>query len=317
MELFFDLLKAIVYGVIEGVTEWLPISSTGHMILAEQVLRFSLSDSFLEMFRVVIQLGAILAVVVLYWKRLWPFCADNGRDSGPLARHIKWPVLWMWFRILVACLPAAVLGILLDDWMDAHLYNSVVVAVMLIVYGVAFILIELRPRAPRTTKMTRITYRQALIVGLWQVLALIPGTSRSGATILGGMLAGMSRPVASMFTFFLAVPVMAGASLLKVVKFFADGNALAFAEVLVLLVGCAAAFVVSMLAIRFLMEYVKRHTFTAFGWYRIVLGVVILAVFAITAAQGAAGAAGSGSGASSSASISASVSVPTEEPPVG
>ncbi len=291
MDFILDLFKAIVYGLIEGITEWLPISSTGHMLLAEQVLKFSLSPQFLEMFRVVIQLGAVMAVVVLFWKRLWPFCADNGRDSGAIARHLRWPTVWLWLRILVACLPAAVLGLLLDDWMDAHLYNSVVVAVMLIVYGIAFILIERRPRAPTTTKMPRITYRQALIVGAWQVLALIPGTSRSGATILGGMLVGMSRPVASQFTFFLAVPVMAGASLVKTVKFFAEGNALTFAEVVVLLVGCLVAFAVSMLAIRFLMDYVKRHTFTVFGWYRIALGVLVLVVWLVSAAGSAAGAA--------------------------
>ena len=175
MELFLDLLRSVVYGVIEGITEWLPISSTGHMILAEQVLKFSLSAEFMEMFRVVIQLGAIMAVVVLYFKKLWPFCGDNGCDSG-LAKHIRWPVLRLWLKIIVACLPAAVLGLLLDDWMDAHFYNSVVVAVMLIVYGIAFILIERRPRVPATTKLSRITYKQAIIVGAWQVLALIPGT---------------------------------------------------------------------------------------------------------------------------------------------
>ena len=181
MDLFFDLLRSVIYGVIEGITEWLPISSTGHMILAEQVLKFSFSAEFMEMFRVVIQLGAILAVVVMYFKKLWPFCVDNGRDSG-LAKHVRWPVMRLWFKIIVACLPAAVLGLALDDWIDAHFYNSVVVAVMLIVYGIAFILIERRPRVPTTTKLSRITYRQALIVGAWQVLALIPGTSRSGSS---------------------------------------------------------------------------------------------------------------------------------------
>ena len=238
MDLFFDLLRSVIYGVIEGITEWLPISSTGHMILAEQVLKFSFSAEFMEMFRVVIQLGAILAVVVMYFKKLWPFCVDNGRDSG-LAKHVRWPVMRLWFKIIVACLPAAVLGLALDDWIDAHFYNSVVVAVMLIVYGIAFILIERRPRVPTTTKLSRITYRQALLVGAWQVLALIPGTSRSGSTIIGGLLCGMSR------------------------------------------VGCIVAFVVSILAIRFLMDYVKKHTFTAFGWYRIALGIVVLGVWAL------------------------------------
>ena len=282
MEFFLEILKAIVYGVIEGITEWLPISSTGHMILAEQVLKFQFSDAFMAMFRVVIQLGAILAVVVLYFQKLWPFCADNGRDSG-IARHIRWPVMRLWFKIIVACLPAAVLGFLLDDWFDEHLYNSIVVAITLIVYGVAFILIERRPRVPKTTKLSRIGYKQAAQVGLWQVLSLVPGTSRSGATILGGMMCGLSRPCASQFTFFLAIPIMAGASGLKLVKFFLDGNTLTGNEVIVLLVGCLVAFLVSLLAIRFLMDYVKRHTFTAFGWYSIALGVVVLAVWVVQA----------------------------------
>lgn len=279
MDLFFDLLRSVIYGVIEGITEWLPISSTGHMILAEQVLKFSFSAEFMEMFRVVIQLGAILAVVVMYFKKLWPFCVDNGRDSG-LAKHVRWPVMRLWFKIIVACLPAAVLGLALDDWIDAHFYNSVVVAVMLIVYGIAFILIECRPRVP-TTKLSRITYRQALIVGAWQVLALIPGTSRSGSTIIGGLLCGMSRACASQFTFFLAIPVMAGASGLKLVKFLAGGGVFTVGEIGALLVGCIVAFVVSILAIRFLMDYVKKHTFTAFGWYRIALGIVVLGVWAL------------------------------------
>ena len=240
MSVFFDILRSVVYGIIEGITEWLPISSTGHMILAEQVLKFSFSDAFMEMFRVVIQLGAILAVVVLYFKKLWPFCGDNGRDSG-FAKHFRWPVIKLWCKIIVACLPAAVLGLLLDDWMDAHFYNSVVVAVMLIVYGIAFILVERRPRVATTTKLSRITYQQALIIGMWQVLALIPGTSRSGATILGGLLCGLSRGAASQFTFFLAIPVMAGASGLKLVKFLAKGGTFAAPEVAALLVGCVVA----------------------------------------------------------------------------
>ena len=280
MSVFFDILRSVVYGIIEGITEWLPISSTGHMILAEQVLKFSFSDAFMEMFRVVIQLGAILAVVVLYFKKLWPFCGDNGRDSG-FAKHFRWPVIKLWCKIIVACLPAAVLGLLLDDWMDAHFYNSVVVAVMLIVYGIAFILVERRPRVATTTKLSRITYKQALVIGMWQVLALIPGTSRSGATILGGLLCGLSRGAASQFTFFLAIPVMAGASGLKLVKFVAKGGTFAAPEIAALLVGCVVAFVVSLLAIRFLMDYVKKHTFTAFGWYRIALGIVVLAIWAL------------------------------------
>ena len=280
MDLFLSILKSVIYGVIEGITEWLPISSTGHMILAEQVLKFGYTEDFMEMFRVVIQLGAILAVVVLYFHKLWPFCKDNGRDTG-FAAHLRWPVVRLWFKIIVACVPAAVLGILLDDWMDAHLYNSVVVALMLIVYGVAFILIERRPRVPTTAKLSRITYPQAFKVGCWQVLSLIPGTSRSGSTILGGMLCGMSRPAASQFTFFLAIPVMAGASLLKLVKFFGKGNSFTLDQTVVLIVGCAVAFIVSIIAIRFLMDYVKRHTFTAFGVYRIALGIVVLVIWGV------------------------------------
>ncbi|HJG28170.1 MAG TPA: undecaprenyl-diphosphate phosphatase [Subdoligranulum variabile] len=280
MELLFDLLRSVVYGIIEGITEWLPISSTGHMILAEQVLKFTFDEEFMSMFRVVIQLGAILAVVVLYFKKLWPFCADNGRDSG-FSKHLRWPVIRLWCKIIVACLPAAVLGFLLDDWLDAHLYNSIVVAIMLIVYGVAFILIERRPRVPSTTKLSRITYKQAILVGAWQVLAMIPGTSRSGATIVGGLLCGMSRPCASQFTFFLAIPVMAGASGLKVVKYVLGGSSFTMPEVLALIVGCLVAFLVSMAAIRFLMNYVKKHTFTAFGWYRIALGIVVLGIWAV------------------------------------
>ena len=280
MDFILEILKAVVYGVIEGITEWLPISSTGHMILAEQVLKFQFSDAFMEMFRVVIQLGAILAVVVLYFHKLWPFCADNGETTG-FARHIRWPVMHLWFKIIAACAPAAVLGILLDDWFDAHLYNSVTVAATLILYGVAFILIERRPRPPVTAKLSRINCKQGMTVGAWQVLSLVPGTSRSGATILGGMMCGMSRPCASQFTFFLAIPVMAGASALKLFKFFLEGNALTGNEVIVLLVGCVVAFLVSMLAIRFLMDYVKRHTFTVFGWYRIALGVLVLGVWGV------------------------------------
>ena len=280
MELFFELLKAVVYGVIEGITEWLPISSTGHKILAEQVLKFNLSADFMSMFRVVIQLGAILAVVVLYFKKLWPFCGDNGRDSG-VAKHIRWPILWMWFKIIVACIPAIILGLLLDDWMDAHLYNSIVVALTLILYGVAFIVIERRPRVPSTTKLSQISYKQALTVGAWQVLSLVPGTSRSGSTILGGMMGGLSRPCAAQFTFFLGIPIMAGASGLKLVKFLAKGNVFTAPEIAVLAVGSVVAFLVSIAAIRFLMDYVKKHTFTVFGWYRIALGVVVLGIWAV------------------------------------
>ena len=269
-----EILKAVLMGIVEGITEWLPISSTGHMILAEQVLKFSLSAEFMEMFRVVIQLGAILAVVVLYFKKLWPFCGDNGRDSG-LAKHIRWPVMRLWGKIIVACLPAAVLGLLLDDWMDAHLYTPVVVALMLILYGVGFLFIEQynKHRAPRITQLSALRWKDAALIGVFQVLALIPGTSRSGATILGGILIGTSRGLAAEYTFFLAIPVMFGASLLKIVKF---GFAFTGTQLAVLLLGMAVAFVVSVLAIKFLVGYIKKHDFSAFGWYRIVLGIAVL-----------------------------------------
>ncbi len=271
-----NFIKAVLYGVIEGITEWLPISSTGHMILAEQFLQFDLSDEFLSMFRVVIQLGAILAVVVLYWKQLWPFTRNSHKNTGA-ARYIKWPIFRLWCKILVASLPAAVLGLLLDDWMDAHLYTPLVVGIMLIFYGVVFLVVENRRAAPQVEKLGHITYRDALIVGVWQVLALVPGTSRSGATIIGGLLLGMSRSVASRFTFFLAIPVMAGASGLKVIKFLAGGGVFGGGEMLVLATGCVVAFVTSLAAIRFLMNYVRSHDFKVFGFYRIALGVVVLA----------------------------------------
>lgn len=274
-----DILRSIVYGILEGITEWLPISSTGHMILAEQVLKFSFSHDFMEMFRVVIQLGAVMAVVVLYFQKLWPFCRDNGQTLG-FGRHIRWPVMRLWFKILFACLPAVAV-IPLNDWFDEHFYNSVTVALMLILYGVAFILIERRPRVATTTRLSRLTYKQAFTIGLWQVLAVVPGTSRSGATIVGGLLLGISRPCVSQFTFFLAIPVMAGASLLKLVKFFSAGNLFTGMEVAVLLVGCLVAFLVSLVAIRFLMNYVKNHSFTVFGWYRIALGIVVLLIFLV------------------------------------
>lgn len=273
-----NFIKALIYGVIEGITEWLPISSTGHMILAEQFLKFDLSSEFLSMFRVVIQLGAILAVVVLYWKQLWPFTA-HGKGKGA-AKWIKWPIFRLWCKILVASLPAAVLGLLLDDWMDAHLYTPLVVGIMLIFYGVVFLVVENRRIQPQVEKIGRITYKDALIVGVWQVLALVPGTSRSGATIIGGLLLGMSRSVASRFTFFLAIPVMAGASGLKVLKFLAGGGSFGATEWMVLAVGCIAAFVTSLAAIGFLMNYVRSHDFKVFGIYRIVLGLLVLAAAA-------------------------------------
>ena len=276
MNLLVESLKALLFGIVEGITEWLPISSTGHMILLDEFIQLQMSDAFKSMFEVVIQLGAILAVIVLFFQRLNPFSPKK----SPAQKRATWD---LWAKVIVAILPSGVLGVLLDDWMDAHLYNSVVVALMLIVYGVAFILIERRPRVPTTTKLSRITYPQAFKVGCWQVLSLIPGTSRSGSTILRGILCGMSRPAASQFTFFLAIPVMAGASLLKLVKFFGKGNSFTLDQTVVLIVGCAVAFIVSIIAIRFLMDYVKRHNFKFFGLYRIVLGLIVLAVAAITA----------------------------------
>ena len=263
-------------GIVEGITEWLPISSTGHMILLEQIVRFNASEAFLSMFRVVIQLGAILAVVVLFWGKLWPFGLRQGRV-------ISKPSVWsLWFKVVAATLPVLVISPL-DDWMEAHFYNYITVAAMLILYGVLFLVVENRRTAPHVTRLNQITYREAFIIGLWQCLAIIPGTSRSGATIVGGLLLGLSRACVAEFTFYLAIPVMAGASLLKVVKFVLDGSVMTGTEIAVLVVGCVVAFAVSMGAIRFLMDYVKRHDFKFFGVYRIVLGIIVLAVAALTA----------------------------------
>ena len=267
-----ELIKAVFYGLVEGITEWLPVSSTGHMILFEEFVHFSQSKEFMEMFRVVIQLGAILAVVVLFWDKIWPFTADKSKH------YIKKESWVLWFHILVATLPALVLGLLLDDWLDAHFYNFITVAVMLIVYGVLFIVVEKnrKGKRPRVRSLDKLSYLDAFIIGLWQVLAMIPGTSRSGATIVGGLLLGTTRSVAAEFTFFLAIPVMAGASLLKLLKF---GFAFTGTELAVLAVGMVVAFVVSLVAIRFLMGYVKRHSFRIFGIYRILLGVVLLVYY--------------------------------------
>ncbi len=263
-------------GIVEGITEWLPISSTGHMILLEQIVRFNASEAFLSMFRVVIQLGAILAVVVLFWNKLWPFGLKQGRV-------ISKPSVWsLWFKVVAATIPVLVISPL-DDWMEAHFYNYITVAAMLILYGVLFLVVENRRTAPHVTRLNQITYREAFIIGLWQCLAIIPGTSRSGATIVGGLLLGLSRACVAEFTFYLAIPVMAGASLLKVIKFVLDGSVMTGTEIAVLVVGCVVAFAVSMGAIRFLMDYVKRHDFKFFGVYRIVLGIIVLAVAALTA----------------------------------
>lgn len=278
----WEIAKAVILGVIEGITEWLPVSSTGHLILADEFLSLNMSEEFIEMFNVVIQLGAILAVVVLFWPKLWPFQNDPEAARGETGakalvdRFCRKDVWVMWFKVLVAILPAMVIGLPLDDWMTGHLHNPPVVAAMLILYGVFFLLIEQRRYRPRIKRIAKLDYKTALGIGLFQVLSLVPGTSRSGATILGAMLLGTSRTVAAEFTFFLAIPVMFGASLIKVLKF---GFAFTGFELAVLGVGCLVAFVVSMLSIRFLMNYVKKHDFKVFGWYRIVLGVLVLAYF--------------------------------------
>ena len=274
--MLIEIIKALLMGIIEGVTEWLPISSTGHVILAEQIIRFDASEEFMSMFRVVIQLGAILAVVVLFWGKLWPFGLRHGRVIS------KPPVWSLWFKVVAATLPVLLISPL-DGWMEEHFYNYITVAAMLILYGILFIVVENRGASPRVSQLEQIGYREALIIGLWQTLAVIPGTSRSGATIVGGLLLGLSRAAVAEFTFYLAIPVMAGASLLKVVQFVLDGQAMTATETAILVTGCLSAFLVSMAAIRFLMSYVKSHDFKFFGIYRIALGAIVLAVAAITA----------------------------------
>lgn len=273
-----EILKSILYGIVEGITEWLPISSTGHMILLEEIMPMNVSKSFWSMFLVVIQLGAILAVVVLYWNKIFPF------HKNKEGKYVSVKSIWiLWSKILVATIPAAIIGLALDDWIDAHLYNGFVVAVMLILVGVAFIYIENRNKDMRSSvnSLSTLSYKDALIIGLFQVVAaVLPGTSRSGATIIGGLMIGVSRAVATEFTFFLAIPVMFGASLLKLVKF---GFAFSFLEFFILLIGMVVAFVVSIFVIRFLMSYIKKHDFKVFGWYRIVLGAFVLIFFAIRA----------------------------------
>ena len=268
-----EILKAILFGIVEGVTEWLPISSTGHMILLDEFIHLKVSDEFYTLFEVVIQLGAILAVVLLFFKRIWPFTKDKEKNKD------TWN---LWGKILVACLPAAIIGLLLDDWLDAHLYNSIVVSIMLILYGILFIVIETKGLGKENTKNLKgITYKQALLIGVFQLLALIPGTSRSGATIIGGLLLGLKRNIAAEFTFFLAIPVMAGASLLKLVKFILKGVAVSSLEITILIVGCLVAFIVSLFVIRFLLNYIRKHDFKVFGWYRIALGILVLLYFII------------------------------------
>lgn len=273
-----EMLKVILLGIVEGITEWLPISSTGHLILVEEFVQLQASDAFREMFNVVIQLGAILAVVVLYFHKLNPLSPQKSKAE-------KKQTMELWYKVIVACLPAAVLGLLLDDWMYAHLHNYIVVSIMLALYGIFFIVIETwnKKKLPKVTELNDLTYQTALIIGMFQVLSLVPGTSRSGATIVGALLIGVSRYVATEFTFFLAIPVMFGASGLKIVKFLADGGGFTGTEAALLIVGCAVAFVISILAIKFLMGYIKKNDFKVFGYYRIILGILVLGYFAIKA----------------------------------
>lgn len=273
---FLEIIKAIILGIVEGVTEWLPVSSTGHMILVDEFLKLNVSKEFMEMFLVVIQLGAILAVILLYWKKIFPFKFDNGVK-------VEKDTIIMWVKILIACVPAAIVGLLWDDYLNALFYNPTTVAIMLILFGILFIVIENynKGKNPKINSLTEITYTVAVMIGLFQLIAAVfPGTSRSGATIVGALLIGVSRTVAAEFTFFLAIPVMLGASALKLVKFgLKTGFVMTGSELTILLVGMIVAFIVSILAIKFLMSYIKNNDFKAFGWYRIVLGILVLAYF--------------------------------------
>lgn len=270
MELsFVEILKTIIIGIVEGLTEWLPISSTGHMILVDEFIKLNVSKNFMDMFLVVIQLGAILAVVVLNFNRLNPFSPYKSIVQ-------RQETFQLWYKVIVACIPAAVIGLAFNDFMEEHLMTAPVVAGALIFYGILFIVVEQfnRYRTPRYYKLEQLDYKTALIIGIFQVLSLVPGTSRSGSTILGGIIFGTSRVVAAEFTFFLAIPVMFGASLLKLVKFGFNFNS---AELIILAIGMITAFIVSILSITFLLRYIKKNDFTAFGWYRIILGVIVLA----------------------------------------
>lgn len=279
-----EIIKAILYGIVEGITEWLPISSTGHLILVEQIIPFhQTSEGFFDMFDVVIQLGAIFAVVLLFWKQIWPFALTKKSRGGQtgLGAYLKKDIWTLWFKILISCVPAAVIGVLFDDVFDRYFYNPISVSIALIVFGAAFILVENwnKSRSPKVTQLSQITYRTALLIGIFQVIAAVfPGTSRSGATIVGALLLGVSRTVAAEYTFFLAIPVMFGASLLKMVKF---GAAFTSVELTLLLTGMAVSFVVSLFVLRFLMGYIKKHDFKVFGWYRIGLGLLVLVYFAV------------------------------------
>ena len=272
----FEILKVFLLGIVEGITEWLPISSTGHLILVDEFIKLGASDAFKEMFNVVIQLGAIMAVVVLYFQKLNPFSSTKTKEQ-------KVDTIRLWMKVVVACIPAGVLGILLDDWMEAHLHNYIVVSAMLIVYGILFIVVENwnKKSKPSVTALSELTYKTALFIGIFQVLSLVPGTSRSGATIIGALLLGVSRYVAAEFTFFLAIPVMFGASAIKMLKFFVEGSGITGMEIAMLSVGCVVSFAVSVVAIKFLMGYIKKNDFKVFGYYRIILGILVLGYFCI------------------------------------
>ena len=276
-----EILKAILFGIVEGVTEWLPISSTGHLILLNEFVNLNMSDEFRSMFDVVIQLGAILAVIVLFFHKLNPFAPGKSVKE----KNQTWS---LWFKVIVAIIPSGIVGVLFDDWMDEHLHNAIVVAIMLIVYGIAFILVERRREGKYLNKTAvsdvyGITYKTALIIGLFQCLSLIPGTSRSGSTILGAILIGVGRSAGAEFSFFMAIPTMLGASAIKLLKFLLSGVSATGTEIGVLVVGCIVSFIVSLLVIKGLMQYVRSHSFSAFGVYRIVLGIIVLAYFALIA----------------------------------
>lgn len=290
-----EWLKVILLGIVEGITEWLPISSTGHLILVDEFVKLNQSAEFMEMFNVVIQLGAIMAVVVIYWKKLWPFhlkknASETNWFTKPAKNNATQAVqnfcnnysymdkIILWFKIVVACIPAMIVGLPFDDWMEEHFHNATVVSIALIVYGIVFIIIENynKKRTPRIDTIDNLSFKDALLIGVFQVLSLIPGTSRSGSTIIGGILIGTSREIAAEFTFFLAIPVMFGASFIKLLKF---GLAFSLPELAVLITGMVVAFGVSFFAIKFLMGYIKKHDFKVFGWYRISLGIIVLLYF--------------------------------------
>ena len=282
-----ELLKAVLFGIVEGITEWLPVSSTGHLILLNEFVTLKMSEEFNSMFDVVIQLGAILAVIVLFFHKLNPFAPSKSSDE----KKQTWN---LWFKVVAAIIPSGVVGVLFDDWMDTHLHNGIVVSVALIVYGIAFILVEQRnqqgkylkngkPQVNKVEDVHQITYKTALLIGLFQCLSLVPGTSRSGSTILGAIMLGVGRAAGAEFSFFMAIPTMLGASAIKLLKFLLTGVGITSMEIAVLIVGCAVSFIVSLLVIKALMDYVRRHSFSVFGVYRIILGIVVLAYFAVFA----------------------------------